>query len=40
MPQVRIYIRAEAWKTLLKECHGDPAEAQKKVARMVHERYG
>jgi len=40
MPTVRIYIREKAWAKLMKEQKHDRRKAVKKIADMVHEKYG
>jgi len=40
MPDVRVYIREKSWAMLLKECGHDSQKARRKIAEMVHQKYG
>jgi len=40
MPDVRVYIREKAWIRLVRECGHDPLKARRKIAELVHEKYG
>jgi len=40
MPDVRVYIREKAWSKLMIECRHDRAKARRKIAEMVHDKYG
>jgi hypothetical protein len=39
MPEVRVFIRAEPWTRLLKECKGDDRAARQKIKQLVEEKY-
>jgi hypothetical protein len=40
MPSVTVYVRAKAWLKLVRECKGSELEARRKIAELVHEKYG
>jgi len=40
MPSVVIYIRSKAWIKLVHECKGSELEARRKIAELVHQKYG